>query len=158
MAYSHRSINLFCRVVAWEKKAAEVLRAAPQFEHIEFNFLTLSAAADELNDNIIKMIPYLLSSSGFVAMYIFTTLLMKDWSLSKPWLGFAGVVAACLAAIASHGLLLAVGLPFIVLNMTLPFILIGKTLVVTEMRQLLYLRDFVHEIISLPHKGITYIR
>jgi len=72
------------------------------------------------------MIPNVLSSFGFIAIYIFASLLMKDWTRAKPWLGLAGTLAAALAVIASHGLLVGLGLPFTSLNMTLPFIMIGK--------------------------------
>ena len=86
--------------------------------------------SQQSNDNVIKIVPHIVGSLIATTVYIVISLMMKDWVLSKPWLGFAGVMAAALGVFSGMGFVVFIGVPFVSICMGIPCILIGKKIII----------------------------
>jgi len=121
---------LFFRAGKWERAAADILIYSvpkdPRFSLLKVYASTIQGVSDEASDNIIRVIPYLFVSEVIVGAYAIFSMMMKDWILSKPWLGLAAVYANCLGCLAGIGLMQFIGVDFITINMGVPFIMLGK--------------------------------
>ena len=79
----------------------------------------------ELENNTNSVIPYFSLNLGCMIGFCIITLMMTDWVKSKPLVGLVGVISAVLATIASMGLIMYCGTPFIGINMAAPFLMLG---------------------------------
>merc|ERR1711963_1255017 len=79
----------------------------------------------ELENNTNSVIPYFSFNLALMIVFCIFTCMMTDWVKSKPLLGLLGVVSAVLATIASMGLIMYCGIPFIGINMAAPFLMLG---------------------------------
>eukprot|EP00093_Oithona_nana_P004609 04609.XXX_235761_239797_1 [CDS] Oithona nana genome sequencing. len=89
---------------------------------IRFSSLSLER---ELENNTNSVIPYFALNLGVMIAFCICTCMMTDWVKSKPMLGFLGVVSAVLATLASLGMVMYCGVPFIGINMAAPFLMLG---------------------------------
>lgn len=120
----------FFRAAKWEQAASNILiNSIPQdyrFDLLKIYVSTIQGISDEARDNIIKVVPYLFVSEIIVGAYAIFTMMMKDWVVSKPWLGLAAIVANCLGCLAGIGLMQFLEVDFIPINMGVPFIMLGR--------------------------------
>ena len=89
---------------------------------IRFSSLSMER---ELENNTNSVIPYFALNLGVMIAFCICTCMMTDWVKSKPMLGFLGVVSAVLATLASLGMVMYCGVPFIGINMAAPFLMLG---------------------------------
>ena len=88
---------------------------------------TTPGIADETNDNIFKVLPYLTVAVIFALLFVISSLLDTDWAIAKPWVGVAGAIASFLGVISAAGLMQWLNIPFITINIALPFIMLGTS-------------------------------
>ena len=67
----------------------------------------------------------LVSNVGALVIFSFLSAMMGDAAQSKPWVGFSGLVSACLAILAGFGFCCYIGVEWISLNLAAPFLLFG---------------------------------
>jgi len=116
----------------WERLASETLLSknrSPEFNHLNIYVSTITGISDEASDNILKVFPYLFFSEVLVGAYAVLSMMMKDWVVSKPWLGIAAVSANCLGCLAGIGIMQLFRVDFITMNMGVPFIMLGNNLI-----------------------------
>ena len=117
------------RALKWEKAASDfLLKTIPEdskFSLLKVYVSTIQGISDEATDNIIKTTPYLFVAQMIVGTYCIFSMMMKDWVVSKPWLGLAAIFANCSGCLAGIGLMQLLGVDFITINMGVPFIMLG---------------------------------
>jgi len=97
------------------------------FENIKVNFFTVAGVGTELINTVLKVIPCIGIAAIFSALYVVASLMMKDGTLSKPWLGLIGVSVTIIAIQAGYGLLFWLEVPLNSLSMVVPILLLGES-------------------------------
>lgn len=111
----------------WEKVFDKLIeKSALEMKHIKLARSTSRSLSHEITEASIHIVPRF--AATFCMMIIFAVLscIMRDWVLSKPWLGFLGVLSAVFAVISAVGLLSYCGLKFNEIVSLMPFLVLGR--------------------------------
>lgn len=114
----------------WEKEFQTTVDYFQSMLDLELFWTTSASLQDELDKSTSNVIGKF--SVAFCALVVFAiaTCAMTDWVRSKTWLASLGVWSAGLAVMASFGLLIYLGVPFVNVVGSTPFLIIGKCRVV----------------------------
>ena len=85
-----------------------------------------TSLASEVNEATHKVIPRFATTFIMMILFAVFSCIMRDWVLSKPWLGFLGVMSAAISIISSIGLLCFCGMKYNEVVSLMPFLIIGK--------------------------------
>ena len=97
-----------------------------QTELLKVDRVVSTSLATEVNQATHKVIPRF--AVTFCMMIVFAVLsgIMRDWVLSKPWLGLMGVLSAGMSIVSAIGLLSFMGIKYNEVVSLMPFLIIGK--------------------------------
>ena len=88
-----------------------------------------TSLASEVNEATQKVIPRFATTFSMMILFAVFSCIMRDWVLSKPWLGFLGVMSAAISIISSIGLLSFLGMKYNEVVSLMPFLIIGKLII-----------------------------
>ncbi|XP_038057103.1 patched domain-containing protein 3-like isoform X2 [Patiria miniata] len=156
---------------AWER---EFLQVVDDFQNetstmriMRSTSMTLSA---EVNEAAFTVLPRFVATFCILVLFAVCSCIMRDWVLSKPWLGFIGVISAAFSILSALGMLSLVGLEYNNIVSLMPFLILGvgvdnMFVMVAAWRQLsLYLsveermgRTFSEAAVSITITNVTTV-
>ncbi|XP_072169811.1 patched domain-containing protein 3-like [Diadema setosum] len=96
-----------------------------EMKHIKLARCTSRSLSHEITEASIHVVPRFGGTFCMMILFAVLSCIMRDWVLSKPWLGFLGVLSAVFAVISAVGLLSYCGLKFNEIVSLMPFLVLG---------------------------------
>nr|XP_054772716.1 patched domain-containing protein 3-like [Lytechinus pictus] len=110
----------------WEKVFDKLIeKSSTEMKHIKLARSTSCSLSHEITEASIHIIPRFAVTFVLMIMFAVLSCIMRDWVLSKPWLGFLGVLSAVFAVISAVGLLSYCQLKFNEIVSLMPFLVLG---------------------------------
>ena len=111
----------------WEKIFDQLIEMySKEMKHIKLARSTSVSLAVEIAEASIHVVPRFAVTFCMMVLFVVLSCIMRDWVLSKPWLGFLGVLSAVFAVISAVGLLSYCQLQFNEIVSLMPFLVLGK--------------------------------
>ena len=114
----------------WEREFQNTVVNFQSMLDLELFWTTSATLQDELDKSTSNIIGKFSVAFCTLIVFAIATCAMMDWVRSKTWLASLGVWSAGLAVMASFGLLIYLGVPFVNVVGSTPFLIIGECRVV----------------------------
>ncbi|XP_022089525.1 patched domain-containing protein 3-like isoform X2 [Acanthaster planci] len=110
----------------WE---LEFLKVVDEFQNrtstMNIRTSTSMTLSVEVNEASYRVLPRFVATFCMLLLFAVCSCIMRDWVLSKPWLGLIGVISAGLSILSSIGLLSLIGLGYNEVVSLMPFLILG---------------------------------
>ncbi len=111
----------------WQKEFQKLMRRV-RYRGINVYHITAVSWAEEIDRNGRMLLPYLPILFAVLVVFSVGSCFTADWVISKPWLGFCGIINAIFAVTSTLGTLVYLGYPFLQMIFIMPFLILCKWL------------------------------
>ncbi|XP_059183040.1 patched domain-containing protein 3-like [Centropristis striata] len=109
----------------WLRGFKKLLSDEPKSKHIEVSYYTSKSKQEEIDSHTTDGFPLFLITYACAITFSVISCLRLDNVRNKVWVAVFGVLSSGLAVVSSFGLLLYIGVPFVITVANSPFLILG---------------------------------
>uniref|UniRef100_A0A3P9H610 Patched domain-containing protein 3 n=1 Tax=Oryzias latipes TaxID=8090 RepID=A0A3P9H610_ORYLA len=109
----------------WLRRFKALLSEEPSSEHVDVSYFTSKSKQEEIDSHTTDGFPLFLITYAFAISFSVISCMRVDNVRNKVWVAVFGVVSSGLAVVSSFGLLLYIGVPFVITVANSPFLILG---------------------------------
>ncbi|XP_029955152.1 patched domain-containing protein 3 [Salarias fasciatus] len=109
----------------WLRGFKALLSDTFNYKHIEVSYYTSKSKQEEIDSHTVDGFPLFLITYAIAIVFSVISCLRTDNVRNKVWVAVFGVLSAALAIVSSFGLLLYIGVPFVITVANSPFLILG---------------------------------
>ncbi|XP_047424393.1 patched domain-containing protein 3-like [Mugil cephalus] len=109
----------------WLRGFKALLSNEGDSEHIDVSYYTSKSKQEEINSHTTDGFPLFLTTYALAITFSVISCMRTDNVRNKVWVAVFGVLSSGLAVISSFGLLLYIGVPFVITVANSPFLILG---------------------------------
>ncbi|KAL2085693.1 hypothetical protein ACEWY4_019013 [Coilia grayii] len=111
--------------ILWLKEFQRMMLLENTYDEIKVSFFTSLSRQEEFEKHTPDGIPLFSITYSLVISFSVISCLRFDNVRNKVWVAFVGVLSAGLAVLSSFGLMLYIGVPFVITVVNAPFLILG---------------------------------
>ncbi|XP_024136450.1 patched domain-containing protein 3 [Oryzias melastigma] len=109
----------------WLRRFKALMGEEPSSENVDVSYFTSKSKQDEINSHTTDGFPLFLITYAFAISFSVISCMRFDNVRNKVWVAVFGVISSGLAVVSSFGLMLYIGVPFVITVANSPFLILG---------------------------------